>query len=117
MEVARAVVVDQWSPESVDLQPMRETVIRCMILKNNDYVRLLISPRMMMTKTPMTFQMPDISFIVNIFLDGYTINKTLKEAKAKILLALYQKLDLDPYPNFDILCKKPTNVKNLRRNL
>ncbi|GKC14760.1 hypothetical protein Tco_1011542 [Tanacetum coccineum] len=35
----------------------------------------------------------------------------LLEAEAKILLALYPKLDLDPYPNFDRLCKKPTTVK------
>ncbi|GJR53330.1 hypothetical protein Tco_1403851 [Tanacetum coccineum] len=35
----------------------------------------------------------------------------LLEAEAKILLALYPKLDLDSYPNFDRLCKKPTIVK------
>ncbi|GJU13285.1 hypothetical protein Tco_1135681 [Tanacetum coccineum] len=118
----------------------------------------------------------DVSFIVNIFPDGYTIDKSLKvcdrpkdsfepagvsingpfiavtpsirrislgigwegvgvvldsivrdipqmskrnfcaysellEAEAKILLALYRKLDLNPYPNFDRLCKKPTTIK------
>ncbi|GJU08684.1 hypothetical protein Tco_1125114 [Tanacetum coccineum] len=35
----------------------------------------------------------------------------LLEAEAKILLALYPKLDLDSYPNFDRLCKYPTAVK------
>ncbi|GJX60828.1 hypothetical protein Tco_0292218, partial [Tanacetum coccineum] len=35
----------------------------------------------------------------------------LLEAEAKILLALYQKFDLNPYPNFERLCKKPTTIK------
>ncbi|PWA90560.1 Transcription factor Spt20 [Artemisia annua] len=35
----------------------------------------------------------------------------LLEAEAKILLALYPKIDLHPYPNFDRLCEKLTTVK------
>ncbi|KAJ0865434.1 putative transcription factor Spt20 [Helianthus annuus] len=79
------------------------------------------------SSTPITSKIRLKMSLENVVKDMHLISNSswtygdLMEAEARILMALNPKLDLDPFPNVDRLCKPPTstnlnlNIRELRR--
>ncbi|KAK1414213.1 hypothetical protein QVD17_29954 [Tagetes erecta] len=79
------------------------------------------------SSSPITFRMRLKMSLENVVKDMPLISNSswtygdLMEAEARILIALHPKLDLDPSPNVDRLCRPPTstnlklNIRELRR--